>query len=205
MSRNSRRCIFFSITALFAALIAGGTFVTFPLPFSPVPVVLQNLFAVLSGLALGPGGTAAAALYLAAGALGAPVFAGASGGIARFAGPTGGFLAGYLLAALTAGLIAGTPRAERPASRFRLAAASAAGFLVIYGPGLLWLHRYTGSWPGTAAAGLLPFLPGDAIKAVLAVGVAGRFRRVLAGLLDNGPPDSGAPPSGGAADDPNGA
>ncbi|MDR2182111.1 MAG: biotin transporter BioY, partial [Treponema sp.] len=113
-----------SLTALFAALIAAGAFISFPLPFSPVPVVLQNFFAVLSGLVLGPvRGSAAVALYLLAGALGLPVFAGAAGGIAHFAGPTGGFLAGYLLAGLAAGLIAGKPRKRD--SRLRLAAASA--------------------------------------------------------------------------------
>ncbi|MDR2073536.1 MAG: biotin transporter BioY, partial [Spirochaetaceae bacterium] len=69
-----------AMTALFAALIAGGTFISIPLPFSPVPIVLQNLFIVLAGLVLGPvQGGAAAALYLGAGALGAPVFAGAVG------------------------------------------------------------------------------------------------------------------------------
>ena len=88
-----------TLTALFAALIAAGTFISIPLPFSPVPIVLQNLFTVLAGLILGPAlGAAAVALYLAAGIIGAPVFAGATGGIVRLIGPTGGFLIGYFLA-----------------------------------------------------------------------------------------------------------
>ena len=179
------RLLRLTMTALFAALIAGGTFVSVPLPFSPVPVVLQNLFAVLAGLVLGPvSGAAAVALYLGAGALGAPVFAGAAGGVARLAGPTGGFLAGYLAATFLAGLIAGKPGMERKRSTPRLALAAAAGFLAIYVPGLLWLRRFTGGWAGTLTAGFFPFLIGDVIKAVLAVICAGRLRRALSTEMD---------------------
>ena len=60
-SAGRRRITGITAAALFAALIAGGAFVSVPLPFSPVPVVLQNLFAVLAGLVLGPAGGAAAA------------------------------------------------------------------------------------------------------------------------------------------------
>ncbi|MDR2553324.1 MAG: biotin transporter BioY [Treponema sp.] len=170
------------LTALFAALIAGGTFVSVPLPFSPVPVVLQNLFTVLAGLVLGPVlGPAAAALYLAAGALGFPVFAGAAGGIAHFAGPTGGFLAGYFLAALAAGLACGKPGV--PAPRGKIIFAAALGFLVIYVPGLIWLKQFTGNWAGALTAGFFPFLPGDAAKAFIAVTAAPRLRRLAADQL----------------------
>jgi biotin transport system substrate-specific component len=129
-----------TMTALFAAIIAAGTFITIPLPFSPVPVVLQDFFSLLAGLVLGPFlGGAALALYLLAGALGAPVFAGASGGIARFFGPTGGFLAGYLLSAVASGLIAGRPRAGVKTPVWRIIAAAVAGNCLVYVPGLLWL------------------------------------------------------------------
>ncbi|MDR2767544.1 MAG: biotin transporter BioY [Treponema sp.] len=179
-----RSLVALSLTALFAALIAAGAFISFPLPFSPVPVVLQNLFAVLAGLVLGPArGSAAVALYLLAGALGLPVFAGATGGIAHFAGPTGGFLAGYFLAGLTAGLIAGRPK--KSDSRLKLAAASAAAFVLIYVPGVIWLSHITGSWKTGLIAGCLPFLPGDAVKAALAVLVSERMRRLASDLLEN--------------------
>jgi biotin transport system substrate-specific component len=174
-----------TLTALFAALIAAGTFVSIPVPFSPVPIVLQNLFVVLAGLILGPAmGTAAVGLYLAAGIIGAPVFAGASGGIACFAGPTGGFLVGYLLAGLTAGLAAGFPRPEQKISRRRLVMAVAAGFLVVYVPGVAWLRIYIGgNWAAALTAGLVPFIPGDIIKAVIAAVVSPRLRRTSADLL----------------------
>ena len=174
-----------TLAALFAALIAGGTFVAVPLPFSPVPIVLQNLFVVLAGLVLGPAlGASAVALFLAAGALGLPVFAGASGGLAHFAGPTGGFLAGYLLAALAAGLAAGRPAAGAPLPFPRFAFAAALGLLAVYLPGVAWLSRFTGSWPRAFAAGVLPFLPGDAVKACIAAGAAGRLRRAAADQLN---------------------
>jgi len=174
-----------TLAALFAALIAGGTFVTVPLPFSPVPIVLQNLFVVLAGLVLGPAlGATAVALFLVAGALGLPVFAGASGGVAHFAGPTGGFLAGYLLAPLAAGLIAGKPHAERKSALPRLILAAVLGLLVIYIPGVIRLLRFVGSWPKAFAAGVLPFLPGDAVKAFIAAAAAGRLRRAAADQLN---------------------
>ncbi|MDR2050008.1 MAG: biotin transporter BioY [Treponema sp.] len=183
--RMSNRGVIIRVTlvALFAALIAGGTFIAIPLPFSPVPIVLQNLFIVLAGLVLGPAlGTAAAGLYLAAGALGLPVFAGAVGGAAHFLGPTGGFLAGYFFSALTAGLAAGRPKAGKT-SLFRLILASACGFLVVYIPGLLWLYRLMGNRAAVFAAGFFPFLVGDALKAIAAVTAASRLRRAAADKL----------------------
>jgi biotin transport system substrate-specific component len=173
-----------TLIALFAALIAAGTFIAIPLPFSPVPVALQNLFAVLAGLCLGPlMGSLSAALYLAAGALGAPVFAGASGGIVRLLGPTGGYLLGYLLAAGVAGLIAGLPRTGVPCPLWRLTLAAALALLVVYIPGTLRFKHLMGlGWVQVLVGGLLPFLPGDIAKAVVAVLIAPRLRRLIAEL-----------------------
>jgi biotin transport system substrate-specific component len=174
-----------TLTALFAALIAAGTFISIPLPFSPVPIVLQNLFALLAGLILGPGlGAAAAGLYLLAGAVGAPVFAGASGGFVRFLGPTGGFLAGYFLAALTAGLIAGKPRPEAPAPLWRVILAVLAGLLIVYAPGVIRLKfAIDKPWAAALAAGFTPFIIGDCIKGIAAVIIAPRLRRAAAEFL----------------------
>jgi biotin transport system substrate-specific component len=145
-------------------------------------VVLQNLFALLSGLILGPAlGTAAAGLYLLAGALGAPVFAGASGGFVHFLGPTGGFLFGYLLAALTAGLVAGRPRPEIVTSRRRIILAVLAGFLVSYVPGVIRLKFVIDQpWAAALTAGFVPFIIGDLLKGIAAVIIAPRLRRIAA-------------------------
>jgi biotin transport system substrate-specific component len=172
-----------TLIALFAALTAAGTFIAIPLPFSPVPVALQNLFAILAGLCLGPlMGSLSVALYLAAGALGAPVFAGASGGIARLLGPTGGYLLGYLIGAFVAGRIAGRPRSDAPL--WRLILAAALGMLAVYVPGTLRLKQIMGfGWTQALAGGILPFLPGDAAKVAAAALIAPRLRRIIAELL----------------------
>jgi biotin transport system substrate-specific component len=169
-----------TFTALFAALTAAGTFISVPLPFSPVPVVLQNFFALLSGLIMGPLlGSAAVGLYLLAGAIGAPVFAGAAGGFVRFFGPTGGFLIGYFLAALTAGLIAGRPRPEIKTPRRRIVLAVLAGFLIVYVPGVVRLKfAIDKPWDAAMAAGFIPFIIGDLIKGAAAVIIAPRLRRI---------------------------
>jgi biotin transport system substrate-specific component len=173
-----------TLIALFAALTAAGTFIAIPLPFSPVPVALQNLFAILAGLCLGPlMGSLSVALYLAAGALGAPVFAGASGGIARLLGPTGGYLLGYLIGAFAAGFVAGRPRTDKQIRPWRLVLAAALGLLVVYVPGMLRLKQIMGfGWTQAFAGGILPFLPGDAAKLAAAALIAPRLRRVIAEL-----------------------
>ena len=135
ITRHRKMTIRLSLTALFAAFIAAGTFISIPLPMSPVPIVLQNLFAVLSGLLLGPVmGAGAVGLYLIAGAVGLPIFSGTSGGIAQFLKPSGGYLPGYFLAALVAGLILGTPRLGQKIALWRIIVAVISGFLVVYVP-----------------------------------------------------------------------
>src|SRR6266850_3770467 len=94
-----------------AAIVIGATLfvalcarVTVPLPFTPVPLTLQNFGVVLVGLLLGSRrGFAALAVYLLEGASGLPVFSPGPGGIAQVVGPTGGFLMAYPLVAFTAG------------------------------------------------------------------------------------------------------
>ena len=161
LRRRLNRIVF---PALFAALISVGAFMAFPLPGSPVPIVLQNLLVVLAGLLLGPlQGGAAVLLFLVLGALGFPVFSGGHGGLAWFAGPTGGYLVGYALAALVAGLLSGTRKAV---TSF---VASFAGFATILIVGAVRLKFYKSmGWGGAFAAGILPFLIGDSIKAVFA-------------------------------------
>jgi biotin transport system substrate-specific component len=174
-------------SALFAALSSAGAFISIPLPFSPVPIVMQNFFAVLAGLVLGPlWGALSAALFLLAGALGAPVFSGGAGGIVVFARPSGGFLAGYLLGAFLSGLIAGSPKPPgfKKGKKGCIPLAAAAGFLIIYIPGLIRLNSVLGrGWALTLAGGFFPFIPGDLVKAVLAVFSAPRLRRLVSQKL----------------------
>lgn len=183
---RSKRTLKMTLVALFAALTAAGTFISIPLPGSPVPVVLQNLFALLSGLILGPFlGSAAVAVYLAVGAIGVPVFAGAKGGFVHFFGPTGGYLLGYLLCAMVAGLVAGKPRAGVKTPLARIIAAAILGFAALYVPGVARLKfAINADWTKAFAVGFIPFIVGDAIKAAIAVAVAPRLRKTAAEALD---------------------
>jgi biotin transport system substrate-specific component len=156
--------------ALLAALTAAGAVIAVPLgPLSPVPITLQTMFVLLSGLILGSrGGAAAVLLYLAAGGLGLPVFAGGRGGLAMLLGPTGGFMLGFLLAAMLCGLAKRHGRPSFP----RDALLCAAGAAVILLAGSLRLMSVLDVSFGKALlAGAVPFLPGEAIKCCAAAGI----------------------------------
>lgn len=142
----------------------------------PVPVTGQTLGVLLLGAAYGlPLGVTTVVAYALLGAAGLPVFAGGGSGLAYLAGPTGGYLVGFVLAAALLGFLA-----RRGWDRSLTSCALAMGLatLTIYLPGLAWLHYAAGlSWPATVAAGLTPFLVGDAIKlAIAAAALPGAWR-----------------------------
>ena len=160
-----------ALACLFAALACVGAYIALPLPISPAPLVLSNLFAILGGLLLGPAwGSLSVLLYLAIGALGFPVFSGGRGGLAHLAGPTGGYLVGYLAGALLAGFIA------RKRGLLRSALGSVLGFASILAIGATALKLFNGlSWGKAIAVGVLPFMIGDGIKAALSAIVASKL------------------------------
>ncbi|SLM28237.1 BioY family protein [Desulfamplus magnetovallimortis] len=163
MKENKATSIKMTVYAsLFASLMAAGAYIA--IPVGPVPIVLQNMFVLMAGLLLGTRwGAAAVLLYLFMGACGLPVFAGGTGGIGRLFGPTGGYLLGYIPAVLTAGFIAKIPGNRLPFYKNILA--MTAGSLVVYAAGVPWLKFVTGmGWTKAAAAGMIPFLPGDLLK-----------------------------------------
>lgn len=138
-------------------------------PFLPVKMTMQ-LFVVLAlGLALGAQlAGAAVLLYLVEGASGLPVFTGTPEkglGLAYMVGPTGGYLLGFLLAAVTTGWLADRGFARHPVYAI---AAALVGAVVIYIPGLLWLGTVLGWDKPILAWGLYPFLLPDVIKVALA-------------------------------------
>jgi len=162
-------------TALFAALIAAGAFIS--IPVGPVPIVLQNMFVLMAALVLGPRwGLAAILLYLFMGACGFPVFSGGTGGMGRLFGPTGGYLLGYIPAVVITGILAKN-MGHRPLTD---ALAMLAGSLVVYGAGVPWLKFVTGMpWDKALALGLVPFIIGDIIKIAAGTWAAGVIRRVM--------------------------
>ena len=134
-------------------------------PFYPVPMTMQTLVVLVIGAAYGWRlGGATVALYLAEGALGLPVFAGAGAGIAYMAGPTGGFLIGFLVAAMVTGVMAqrGWDR-----SLIRVVAMMAVGHAVIFVFGVAWLSSlfdFSRAW----AVGVAPFYAATVLKTLLA-------------------------------------
>lgn len=158
--------------SLFVALCAR---VTIPLPFTPVPLTLQNCGVLIVGLLLGSRrGFAALALYLAEGAMGLPVFNPTGpGGIAQLLGPTGGFLMAYPFVAGLAGYLM-----ERGRKTF--ANAAVAGLLaevLLFASGLAWLAIWTGSMKRAVQFGLYWFVFAEVIKVLSAAAVAVRLRR----------------------------
>lgn len=155
----------------FALALAFAAQVAIPLPGTPVPFTLQPLLVVLAGLLLGPrAGAASMTLYLAAGALGAPVFAPVGApGVARLLGPTGGYLLAYPAAAWLAGALG-----AGATSFARRALAAGVGMVAIYAGGLAQLALLTGSLERAALLGALPFAAADAAKVLVAAALARR-------------------------------
>ncbi|MFF2655301.1 biotin transporter BioY [Streptomyces sp. NPDC058045] len=156
-----------------AALVAGGALltgiaaqITVPVPGSPVPVTGQTFAALLVGTALGARrGLLSLALYAVVGMAGVPWFA---EGVSGTAAPTFGYVLGMLLAA---GVVGALARRGGDRSVLRTAGTMAVGSAVIYAVGVPYLAFATGwSLGHAAAAGLVPFLLGDALKALLAMG-----------------------------------
>jgi biotin transport system substrate-specific component len=161
--------------SLMAALTAVGAYIA--IPIGPVPIVLQNLFVMLTGLLLGSRwGLISIGIYLLAGAVGLPVFAGGTGGIAKFLGPTGGYLIGFAAAVYLIGLISERGRGSVVVDVL----AMLAGSLVIYGIGVGWLKVVTSmSLAKAASVGMLPFLLGDALKIAAAIPIARAVRPLI--------------------------
>ena len=162
------------------AFVAACAHLSLPLPFTPVPLTLQNFAVILVGMALGPvAGFSAMVLYLAEGALGLPVFtpSGGPAGVAHLFGPNGGFLFSYPLAAATAGWIV---RAAQPiTTRFRSALlAAAAATLPIFLLGAGWFayyahHSVSAIW----SLAIAPFIPGEIVKITAAAAIFSSLQR----------------------------
>ena len=159
--------------------------VSFHVWFTPVPVTLQVLAVILSGLVLGSKwGAISQIQYLALGAAGAPVFADWTGGPAAFVGPRGGYLIGFVAGAYVAGW------AFERLRKSNLAAwvGGLSGIAAIYLPGALWLAVWltvTTSYPfraciGSAVTlGIVPFIGVDIIKAAAASAVVGKLSKPM--------------------------
>ena len=171
------------IMAFFLACITGiMAQIVIPLPWTPVPITAQTFAVLMAGVILGRWwGGISQAMYLSVGLVGVPWFAGFTGGYNILLGATGGYLIGFILAALFLGYFIDQyvdSRNFRPMLVLMLLA----NFAIIYIPGLiglgLWLYLVKGSYPTLLtliSLGLLPFLIGDLVK----IGGAAGFTKIL--------------------------
>lgn len=176
--------------AALAALTGLGAWIAIPL--TAVPITLQGLFVYLTGLLLSPfwAGTAML-IYVLLGVVGLPVYAQGGAGLGVVIGPTGGYLFGFILGAVVLSALTQVAR-RRAAARSR-----ALTFLltlpgvvlcsaIVLTMGATWGKLATGlGWREILAGWVLPFLPGDAIKMILAILISGEIWRRKLG--ENGP------------------
>jgi len=153
------------LIVLGSLLIALSAKVSFYLPLSPVPVTGQTLAVLMAGALMGRiRGALCVAAYLGEGMAGLPVFAGPIAGPAYFLGPSGGYLVGFVAAAYIVGLLSELGWDRRIFTSF---AAFLLGNIALYVPGLVWLAYFVGL-DNVVMAGLVPFIPGDILKILLA-------------------------------------
>lgn len=195
------------ITALFAALISAGYFINIPL-IGGVPVTVQDMMAMLSGLLLGPlYGSASVLIFLILGSIGLPVFSGKGGINIILNGPTGGFLAGYLFGALIGGLIIyfglGKYRKRKESSGSEnsenaeinknyspkkdiyevliILSAALAATVIVFALGIIRFHLLlpNKTFREVLLITLVPFIPGNIIKIVIMTILTKKLRPVL--------------------------
>lgn len=179
VSAGDRKKTFFTTKTM--ALIGVMTAVTcvlgpfsIPIPFSPVPISFTNLAIYLAVYALGmKAGTVSYLIYLLVGFAGLPVFSGFTGGVGKLAGPTGGYLIGFIVIAVVSGLVI-----DRFPARVHLhVLGMAAGTIICYILGTFWLAGQLNlSYAAGLSVGALPYLPGDAVKILFAAAVGPRLR-----------------------------
>jgi biotin transport system substrate-specific component len=171
------------LVALFAAIVAAlGLAPPIAVGVIPVPITLQTLGVMLAGAVLGPiRGALACALFDLLVAIGLPVLAGGAGGIGIYAGPSGGFVLGWIPGALVVGLLVKYLAARASGAVLQtvlyFVACLAGGIVIVYVVGIPWTAAVTGLGLVKVLIGSLVFIPGDIAKSVIAALVARNVRR----------------------------
>lgn len=161
---HTRRLVLIAMVTAITCILAPFSI---PIPISPVPISLTNLVLLISIYVLGwKDATISFLVYLLLGAFGLPVFSGFSGGLGKIAGPTGGYLVGFIFMTIIAGIFV-----ERSKDRHILIIAGMVlATVVTYVFGTAWLaYQMELPFTGALSIGVLPYLPGDTAKILLAV------------------------------------
>lgn len=191
MNNNSKKTNSYPyiLCALFAALTAVCTFINIPLPFTPIPINLATLSVFLSGGLLGPKyGPLSQVVYILVGSIGMPVFSNYQGGIGVLAGPTGGYLVGYVVAAFIIGLV--LERSLKPDENNKknimwIILACGTGMLAYFTLGTIWFMFITGTglWAALLSC-VIPFLAGDALKIAAATFLIMKLRKITSVIIE---------------------
>lgn len=179
--KSANKAMGMTVMALCAAMTGVLSWISIPLPFTPIPVNLALVGVLLSGNILGAmgkhnGGAASMLLYIAIGAIGVPVFSGGNAGAGVLIGPTGGFVVGYIMTAMIAGHVCYNRQGN-------LIVGTALNFIAIlacYAFGLIWFMASTGAGliAGLTAC-VFPFLLGDLLKSIAVALIASRVNKAL--------------------------
>lgn len=175
ITRAIRTVVLAVLGSIFVAISA-----KIQVPMWPVPMTMQTFAVLVIGMSFGVKlGGATLLLYLAEGAIGLPVFASGSG-LAYMAGPTGGYLVGFFLAAVLVGWLA-----EQGWDRnvVRTLVAMTLGTALIFVPGVVWLAMFLDDFDKAVASGLTPFLFGAVVKIALAAALLPVAWRLLSGRV----------------------
>ncbi|MBN1500244.1 MAG: biotin transporter BioY [Spirochaetes bacterium] len=180
---NKNNTIYSVMTSLFVVLISAGAYMKVSIPGNPVPVVLQNMFILLSGLLLGEKwGITCVLTYLLLGFLGLPVFAGNSSGPAAFYGPTAGYLISYIPAVFVIGFISEIGKKYRV---IFYSAAVLSAIIITYVFGVTWLKiKLNINFSKAMTLGFYPFIIWDIMKASAAVAIASFIKPVINNVFE---------------------
>jgi biotin transport system substrate-specific component len=159
--------------SLFGALTAAGAFIV--IPMAPVPITAQTFFLNVAAILLGgPLGSISQFIYVMLGVVGIPVFAGGKAGLGVIFGPTGGYLLGFIIAAFVIGSV---NRMKKSAGIFWHIFSMAIGMMIIYSLGSFQLSLVAKmSFHKAFVVGVLPFIPGDIIKILLAAIISSKLK-----------------------------
>ena len=166
------------LIAFFAALTSLLAYISIPMPGGLPPITGQSFAVMLAGLLLGAtNGAMSQVIYLLLGVSGLPVFANGTAGVGVLAGPTGGFIWGFVLGAFVVGKL--TEKHRRSSLAFLIGAAAVGGIITVYLPGILQLAGVLNLSVGKAVSIMLPYLPGDIIKVFISAVLAAKIRPAI--------------------------